>query len=535
MIKILLFLLVAFPGKSILAGPEPDSLLFDFERGTLHGWDLEGDNFLVGGAPIHANELNQWKWAPAGYSGNYYLESGHHQGRHTNNPDGTWKSPVFPVNRDYLLFNLAGELNPRVRVYLEVNGQVVREAYGNNFYDLFARGWDVRALRGQTARFCIEDRNRFRSLIRVDHILLSNTPPSPESEWVNIEDRERSSLVAPGEFKLVFRDEQITHGDWVCERATLTRGPDGKWHMFIQVMEASNVWNVTKPGRIVHAVSDSLFSGWKYQGIALDPRPESGEEFLLDPFVMVHDSLFYLYFLGAGNLWSGWYKNPDGVPEPWHEGNSGDYGPNSMHLAVSHDGKQWERVKVPGQTRPGRLFTEKPFGHAPHVTRVDTSWVMYYASATGQTVYATHSIGYRVSQDLVNWSPRKHALVDWSKSDPQEATPFGGLSPATPWPEHSFITNPVVFRRGNAWHLWTGPVDNNNLSRYHCLRIYTSDTPFEFGSHWKAKMINKRVFVDGGGKPFQDTDGKWYIFHTNSMSGGVWIAPLYWSDNERGD
>jgi hypothetical protein len=81
--------------------------------------------------------------------------------------------------------------------------------------------------------------------------------------------------------------------------------------------------------------------------------------------------------------------------------------------------------------------------------------------------------------------------------------------------------------------LWAGPIDNANLSRYHCLRIYKSDTPFSFANHWEAKEINKRIFVDGGGRPFPKQTGEWFIFHTNNMSGGVWIAPLFWNDAVR--
>jgi hypothetical protein len=125
---------------------------------------------------------------------------------------------------------------------------------------------------------------------------------------------------------------------------------------------------------------------------------------------------------------------------------------------------------------------------------------------------------------------RSQALTDWSKNDAAEAAQFGKHVPASPWPEHSFFMNPFVFKRGETWYLLAGPIDNSNLSRYHCLRIYTSNNPFHFANHHQAKTQNKRIFVDGGGRPFRDVDGTWYIFHSNSMSGGVWIAPLYWND-----
>jgi hypothetical protein len=507
-------------------------VIFDFENGNMDGWELHGNNFLVGDKPVHANVVAAWDRGPLGYQGNYYLETGHNNGRHSNkNGGGTWLSPEFKITRNYLNFYLAGQLNPGVRVYLVVDGKIVREAFGNNFYDLILRGWDVEEFKNNTARLGLEDRSNYRSLIRLDHVFLSNRPPPTENEWVKIPDRQRSSIVAPGAFRQVFDNTQITDGDWLIDRANIVYGPDNKWHIFAMVLEASNVWQPTKPGKIIHATSDDIFSTWTYHGVVMSADAAYGETFLLDPFVMVHEGRFYMFYVGSGNLWSGWYKGPEGNNNPWHLGQSGDYGPNSMYLAVSEDGSHWERIGNADARRPGRIFTEKPFGLTPFVTRIDDEWIMYYASAEDETVFSKHTIGYRTSKDLINWSNRQQVLIDWSISDTIESANFLGKNiPASPWPEHSFFTNPVILKRGDDWHLWAGPIDNANLSRYHCLRIYKSDNPFSFANHWEAKEINKRVFVDGGGRPFKDKYGKWFIFHTNSMSGGVWIAPLYWND-----
>lgn len=518
---------------NVLHAQRKDVILFDFESGDLAGWELKGNSFLLGGLPVNRQVSDSWQWGPIGVKGDFYLETGHDRGRHTNNPVGMLRSPEFIVNRNYLNFYLAGEVHPHVRVGLEVDGIIVREAFGNNFYDLFLRGWDVKEFRNKRARFFIEDNSRTRSLIRLDHIFLSDLQPPRESEWVNIPDRERSSIAAPGEFVNVFKNEQIIDGDWLIERSNIVRGPDGNWHMFSMVIEASNVWEPRKPGKIIYAMSKDLFAGWEYQGVVMTAESRYGEDFIVDPFVFVHEDVFYMFYVGAGHLWSGWYMGPEGNTNPWHEGKSGDFGPNSMFLATSTDGKNWERIGGANPARPGRLFTEKPFGLTPYVTKIEDEWVMFYASATNETVYSKHSIGYRISKDLINWGERKHALIDWSESDPLEAELLKNHRPASPWPEHSFFTNPVVFKYKDDWHLWAGPIDNSNLSRYHCLRIYISNSPFGFNNHHQAKMVNKRVFVDGGGRPFQNEEGDWFIFHTNSMSGGVWVAPLFWGDASR--
>ncbi len=522
--------LIVLSGYSI-SDLRKDIVLFDFENENFNDWELTGRDFLVGGGPLHRDTIVDWERGPIGFKGQYYLESGHDQGRHTNKQGGgAWKSPEFQIKRNYLNFYLAGQLNPGVRVLLEIDGVKVREAFGNNFYDLILRGWDVREFDGKNARFVLEDKSNFRSLIRLDHIFLSDTAPDPDTSWVKSEDRQRSSIAAPGKFRHVFSNEQITDGDWLVERANIVYGPDNKWHMFAQVIEASNVWEIRNPGRIIHAVSENLMEGWSYQGVVMSADAAYGEQFIIDPFVMVYDNKFYMYYVGAGNLWSGWYTGPEGNNNPWHLGESGDFGPNSMFLAISENGSEWERIGTADTRRPGKIFTEKPFGLTPYVHRIGDEWVMYYASALDETVFSKHTIGYRTSKDLINWSNRKHALVDWSLTDTVEAANFGRHIPASPWPEHSFFTNPVVFKRGNTWHLWAGPIDNSNLSRYHCLRIYLNDNPFSFSGHWHAKEINKRVFVDGGGRPLRDPNGNWFIFHTNNMSGGVWVAPLFWND-----
>lgn len=513
-----------------LNGQRKDIVLYDFEDGKFDQWTLKGDNFLVTGNPVHIRDIAHWARGPVGHKGNYYLETGHNEGRHTNNPKGVFISPLFRITRDFLNFYLAGEVHPNVRVYLEVDGVVVKEAFGNNFYDLLLRGWNVKEYKNRKVRFAIEVRSNTRSLIRLDHIFLSDTPPPSEQDWVKIETRERSSIVAPGEFSNILNNSQLLDGHWVVEHVNIVRGPDNRWHLFGQVMEASNVWDVKQPGKIIHAVSDHLTHGWQYSGVAMEAEKQYGESFLLNPFVVVNEGYFYMFYVGSGQLWSGWYTGPQGDVNPWYLGESGDYGPNSMFLARSLDGQNWERIGKADPRRPGKIFTEKPFGLTPYVHRLNDQWVMYYASATNETVYSKHTIGYRFSKDLVNWSQRRHALIDWSESDSIESTLMGNHKPASPWPEHSFFTNPVVFKRNNHWYLWAGPIDNSNLSRYHCLRIYKSDNPFHFENHYKAKNENKRVFVDGGGQPIQDTDGKWYIYHTNSMSGGVWIAPLFWND-----
>lgn len=521
------FLLISFYLKA-----QKDIVLFDFESGNLNGWMVEGKNPFYKEKPMSKTEVKDWNRGPQGFLGEYYLENGQDRGRHSDNPDGILKSPEFKITRKYLNFYLAGEVNPKVGVYLEIAGTRVRQAFGNNFYDLILRGWDVSEFKNKTARFCIEDQSPTPSLIRIDQIFLSNIAAPAENSWVKAENRQRSSLVCPGEFRQVLTSSQIGETKEI-DHSTIVYGHDQKWHLYASVLDRKDRWTAKNWQQIVHATADSLNQPiWKYEGIVMQADPAFGEEFLWQPHVICENGIYYMYYVGAGNDWSGWYPTPSGEPAPWYGGKTGDIGPFWMYLATSTDGKTWERKgDLFKKGRKGCIFVDKPFAFQPYVTKIDSLWVMYYSGCNADNIMGKHGIAYRTSKDLIHWSPRRIALLDWSKDDPVEASKFDSSAiPSSPWPEHSFFRYPVVFNRGNTWYMWAGPIDNNNLSRYHCLRIYKSNTPFQFGNHWEALTVNKRIFVDGGAKPIRDKNGKWYIYTTNLYSGGVWLAPLYWND-----
>lgn len=504
-----------------------ESQLFDFESGTLAGWTVVGENPFYNQAPVHKDTVAQWKRGPTGFIGNYYLENGCNAGRHENNPDGSLISPEFKITKDCLNFYLAGELHPEVFVALQINGGYVRKAFGNNIYDLVLRGWDVRPFKNKKARIIIRDANPQRSLLRVDHIFLSDTPaPTPEI-WVKRPSREESNLLRPGEFQIIFNARSLPDSTWCIDHHHILYGGDNQWHLYASAWPAASQWNRNGKKYIIHATSDELLGNWTFQGIVLEADPAWGESHLADPVVVYHKGRYLMYYQGAGNAFSGFYDPPGGKHKLWYGGRSGDIGPFRMFIATSRNGYHWERYTDDSYNRPGVIFTDKPFAETPYITNIDSTWIMYYAACAGETVFDKHAIGYRTSSDLLHWSTRKIALRDWT---PGDANALNRGVPASPWPEHTFFRYPVVLRRGKVWYLMAGSIDNGNLSRYHCLRIYRSDNPFVWDNHEEALHQSKRLFIDGGGKIFRDTDGKWYVSSTNSMHGGVWVAPLYWND-----
>ncbi len=481
-----------------------DIILFDFESGTLDNWTVFGQNPFYGGKPVSTDTIKTWERDATGYQGNYMLATGSFGGRHNNHPDGGVKSVQFRINRNFLNFYLAGELNPRVRVYLQIDGQIVREAFGNNFYDLQLRGWDVTEFYGKKAQIFIEDIHSRRSILRVDHFYLSNTPPPAPAEWVKIPQRQRSELVSVGEFKLLLNSNRVNK-NWQIFHSSIVYGHDKKWHLFASAADGSAEWENSGKKYIVHAESKTLKSeNWDFTGIVLNADKKYSEEFILYPYVIYENGAYYMYYVGSGKTWSGWTDCPGGKEMPWYGGKCGDQGPYNIHLATSKDGTSWERH--------GKIITDSPFAFTPYIHKINDEWIMYYAAAEPANVLGKHAIVYAKSKDLLHWTGREIALIDQDNG-------------ASPWPEHSFILYPHVFSRGNTWYMLAGPIDNNNLSQYHCLRVFTNNKPYG----WDISVDHKRIFAEGG-SIFRDTDGAWYITHNNAMSGGTWIAPLYWND-----
>jgi hypothetical protein len=482
---------------------EADLMLFDFESGSWDGWTVDEQTF--GSAPVSAAEVASWgDRAPHGMQGRYMVATA--KARHDRHPAGRMVSSDFLISRRYLTFLLAGELNPRVRVVLEVEGEVVRAAYGNNAYDLMRRGWDVTELRGGAARLVIEDMAGPASLLRVDDFRLSNNRP-PEVGSFEVPRRQESELVRAGEFRLLLDSSDLGEGQAIFHHS-LVRGHDGRWHLFGAVGAEADRYRTERVRELMHASADRLQGPWSSHGVVLRASAPEGERFINDPHVVFHDGRYHLFFLGSGSGFPGWTP---GVCH-WESGRftaseGCAHGPFSIHLATSSDGGSW--------TRHGVVVTDGPFAAGPTVRRVGEQWVMYYGSAEPAQPMGKHAIVYRTSSDLLQWSTQRGiAMLDTSS--------------VTPWPEHPFIRDPIVVQRGDSWHLFAGPINNDNLSRYHVLWPFTSGDPYSW-THGRTPP-HGRLFVDGGAEILRDEGGRWWVTTGNVLSGGVWLAPLYWND-----
>jgi hypothetical protein len=472
-----------------------DRVLFDFESGDYAGWTVEGKAF---GEKPRDPAAEMPSFHPhrtfTGWKGKYMVMVG--DARHQKVPPGKLTSAEFIIDKPYLNFWYGGEIHPRVSVSLLVQGKRVRVAYGNNSYDMRLRGWDVRDLRGRQARIVVECSHDVAALLRLDHFYLSDEPPPLLGRMDD--HRQESDLVRNGEWRLVFDPGPGI----LIDHMTVVQGPDPRWHIFASTMPLEGRYKPEARNRILHISAPRLTSSdWTVHPDALTTSREHGEDFLWEPFVLVDNGVWYMFYVGSGTPWKGWDKNNNWRAKDF--GAASTQGPFGIHLATSKDGSTWTRhAKQP-------LFTDMPFAFTPFVTRMNGEWIMYYAGAEPANVMGKHGVLTRSSTDLIRWSDRRVALLDTTET--------------TPWPEHSFIHSPILTQHAGKWYLIAGPIDNDNQSRFHYRKIFESADPMRFN----LAQHRKGLFLEGGSRIVRSGTQD-FITYTGPYAGGIWIAPLFW-------
>lgn len=161
-------------GLSVQAADD-DVLLADFEGPDYGAWQVEGQAF--GPGPAQGTLPNQMP--VDGFAG-HGLANSYYQGDGTT---GRLTSPDFQIERDHMNFLIGGGGHAgQTCMNLLVDGQVVRTATGPNTQPgggelLDWQSWDVRDLRGQTARLQVVDEHTGGwGHINVDQIVLSARP-----------------------------------------------------------------------------------------------------------------------------------------------------------------------------------------------------------------------------------------------------------------------------------------------------------------------------------------------------------------------
>jgi beta-fructofuranosidase len=289
---------------------------------------------------------------------------------------------------------------------------------------------------------------------------------------------ERKTLVAAGDFVKIYDPSVGEKEKWYINDHCFLFG-EGKWHLFgITHAEPANPRIEIE---FAHATAESLLERpWDKQPFALTVAKEApwNELHLWAPHVVFHDGTYYMYYCAG---------DPD--PKKYR-----------IHLATSKDLKTWTRHPKNPMVADG-IEARDPF-----ILRHGGQWLMYYTASTGfEHKDSYHAVACVRSDDLVNWHDRTFAYVD-----PQQGT-FAGPT-----------ESPFVVRRGKNYYLFVGPRPD-----YNGTDVFVSDDPL----HWTFE--NKVGHIDAHcAEVIRDKDGKWYVSRAGWGQGGVYLAPLTWSDGQ---
>jgi hypothetical protein len=132
---------------------EPVGRAFDFEDGTLQGWEATG---VLAQGPSEGAGPGQRAVVNLG-GGRWFLST---WGQGGDGDEGRALSPPFEIEGDAIALRVGGggvEVGGRVGVRLWVDGRIERTALGARSEVLVEREWDVRPLRGRVARIELFD------------------------------------------------------------------------------------------------------------------------------------------------------------------------------------------------------------------------------------------------------------------------------------------------------------------------------------------------------------------------------------------
>jgi beta-fructofuranosidase len=282
-------------------------------------------------------------------------------------------------------------------------------------------------------------------------------------------------LVRAGDFVRIYDPSVREKEKWYINDHCFIRGAN-KWHLFgITHAEPANPMD---EDHFAHAAAENLLQQpWEKQPFALSVATEEpwNEEHLWAPYVVLHAGVYHMFYC-AGDK---------------------DHRKYKIHLATSKDLKEWTR-------HPRNPMVSDGFdARDPFVMRHNGEWLLYY-TANSKPEGGDHVVACVRSPDLVTWTGKRVVYTD-----PARGT-FGGPT-----------ESPFVVRRGKSYYLFVGPRPD-----YNGTDVFVSQDPFHWSVGSKAGHIPAHA-----AEVVRDTDGKWYVSRCGWGQGGVYLAPLIWSDN----
>ncbi|HEV8606815.1 MAG TPA: glycoside hydrolase family 32 protein [Tepidisphaeraceae bacterium] len=245
---LLLVALVPIALSSLAHGAD-DIVLADFEGADYGAWTTTGEAF--GPGPAHGTLPDQ---QPVdGFLGRGLVNSFLFGDRSR----GTLSSPAFPINRDYLTFLIGGgAIEGKTCVNLLIDDKPVRTATGEEAEHLAWLTWDVKDLKGKSARLVIiDDASDGWGHINLDQITLTDNPKQLPIA---------SQLLYQETYRPQFHFSATKN--WLNDPNGLVYY-NGQYHLFFQHNPRSTKWGNMTWG---HATSPDLVH-WSQQSNALEP------------------------------------------------------------------------------------------------------------------------------------------------------------------------------------------------------------------------------------------------------------------------
>lgn len=311
-------------------------------------------------------------------------------------------------------------------------------------------------------------------------------PPSGRSSTESTEKVEAArelpdTLVRAGTFERIYDPGVGEDEAWYINDHCFIRGDDGTWHLF-GITHAEPAAPLDED-HLAHATARRLMQKpWQKQPFALSVDAAWEEEHLWAPHVIEHEGTYYMFYTAGDE----------------------DHTQYKIHLATSGDLEHWTR-------HPENPMVVDGFdARDPYLLRQGDTWIMYY-TATSDPEGGHHIVAYRTSDDLLNWGRRRVAYRD---------TTIGTSGGPT--------ESPTVVRRGETYYLFIGPTGGyQGEGGYVGTDVYRSTSPFHWEQDAQAGHIESHA-----AEVVRDREGQWYVSHAGWGQGGVYLAPLHWSDGQ---
>jgi beta-fructofuranosidase len=264
--------------------------------------------------------------------------------------------------------------------------------------------------------------------------------------------------------------------DYINDHAVIYDPVDKRWHMY-GIQQGQKTF--------IHLASDELVSSWeKVDDFRLDGRE------IWAPHIIRHDKKIWMYYTRIGepreivlstckNLGKGKWKH---------------YRGNPVLARVNNDGSD-------GKNKD------------PMVLKVGDQWVMYQSMVKKRENDEDYwCVGYSTSDDLKTWNEARICFDEDKPNDPGVESPF-------------------VVKRGEFFYLFLSARPWHGGSHDGGVDVFRSESPY----HWNPETDQVQRFSreeTGAHAPeiIQDHNGNWYMTRCGHGKGGLWIAPLYWSD-----